>query len=195
MGCNPSKLLGIEEDARVDPNDPPDSMFYRLKLSTDQRCRALACIRSMEQRNIPYLFTRGLLLEFQANATWDVYIHVSDWDADVTSSFLKNVLKHIQYGLDQWLRKLNGFDGFTKQGVKVRLFGIVFQDVVIVDTNDVNTAFDRSSRVYNWAMNDENSPWCVKEVKRDTCGISIATRVTGKPAWVTPAWIRSRQSL
>lgn len=137
-----------------------DPTFRGLKIPPSRSCAFLATLKRMDELRLPHTTSVGILSGLNTQRTWDIYIFFSNWPSPVTSACVQRMMEQFQTSLDEWLSKLSGYNGFTKQRVKVRIFGFVFRRGVSTDSS-----FERRYGSYpivrEWLDTSEVSPWIV----------------------------------
>jgi len=149
MGCAPSKTVETIDDP-----------LFRGVSSRD-RARYRAYLAYMDNvRRLPHLTHPSLLLGMARRGVWTVYLHFSDWPVPVSATIVKALLAQMQSACTAWTKYVAGFEGFPKQKVRVKLFGIVLREGV-----KTTKSFDRTYEAYpvvrNWKEDDEHSPWLI----------------------------------
>ena len=140
MGCAPSKSRSgrrLRETSSAPVCQECDRPVFRggLAIPNHRKCAYAGVLDRMDALRLPYLTHRSLLSGFQANGTWDIHIHISDWPVPVTKACIDKLLSQFRKSVRGWLSGLKGYDGFTRKDVKVRLFGVVLCGDVATDAS------------------------------------------------------------
>lgn len=114
----------------------------------------------MDALRLPYYDSVSLLRGFNEHKTWDIYLFFSSWSGPVTSACVTRMMEQFRASHREWMSKLKGYNGFTTQRIRVRLFGFVFCRGVHTDATFERT-FGTYPTVRGWMDTSEVSPWIV----------------------------------
>lgn len=144
-----------------------DARFRGLYFTDAQRRRARAYIESMDAVARLHRTHVGLLGGIHAGGTWDIYLHFSNWDRPVTDAIVASLVAAYRSACRAWLAHLRGHDGFRRGRVRVRVFGFVFQQGVVLDPSFLRGRYRHHPRVVDWPADTEPSPWRVVRHDRE----------------------------
>ena len=141
-------------------------------ISVKERCKIISFLDFMDSKKLPYLTHHGLLLNFNKIKQWPIYFHFKDWKGPVTADAIDNILKNIQMSLNSWLEKLKGYNGFTTEYIKVKIFGFVFSSLVTTDST-FEDKYGTYPIVKKWDKDDESCPWVISYDEKEYTNISF----------------------
>lgn len=137
-----------------------DPTFRGLRIPASRSCSYAAILKRMDELRLPYRNSVSILRGFNEHKTWDIYLFFSSWEGPVTAACVTRMMEQFRESLRDWMSKLTGYNGFTTQSVRVRLFGFVFCRGVQTDAT-----FDKRYGAYpvvrEWMDTSEASPWIV----------------------------------
>ena len=137
-----------------------DPTFRGLGIPASRSCSFAAILKRMDELGLPYHTSVSLLRGFNEHKTWDIYLFFSNWSGPVTAACVTRMMEQFRASHREWMSKLKGYNGFTTQVVRVRLFGFVFCRGVRTDAT-----FDKKYQSYptvrEWMDTSEVSPWVV----------------------------------
>lgn len=139
-----------------------DPRFQGLAFTEAYHRRALAYIQRMDSLNPLYATHPGLLRGIHRNGTWDIYLHLSNWDRPITHSIVAALVAAFRRACRTWLSDLRGRAGFRSGAVQVRVFGFVFRKGVVLDASFLQGPYGNHPRVTEWPHDTEASPWRVR---------------------------------
>lgn len=139
-----------------------DDRFKGLSFTQSYYSRALAYIQRMDSLNPVYVTHPGILRGMHHSGTWDIYLHVCNWDRPITHSIVVKLVAAFRNACRTWLSDLRGRAGFRSGSVQVRVFGFVFQKGVVLDASFLQGSYGNHPRVTEWPHNTEASPWRVR---------------------------------
>ena len=195
MGANCSRERG---DVRT------RSVFHALPIPAADRARYEAYLSHMD--SMRPLYRTGLpslLRGMHEHGTWDIYLHFADWREVVTRDVVATLLRSVRSALRLWLSRLRGYNGFRRDRVRVRLFGIVLNDGVVSDATFDAAYGSKYPVVRHWRKSSEASPWALSEPGANLYSTSTALhslRVVGNRSaedatayhprrWSSPAFV------
>lgn len=137
-----------------------DPTFSGLGIRGSRSCSYAAILRRMDELRLPYHNSVSLLRGFNECRTWDIYLFFSKWSGPITAVCVTRMMEQFRASHREWMSKLRGYNGFTNQNIRVRLFGFVFCRGVETDAT-----FDKRYASYptvrEWMDTSEVSPWVV----------------------------------
>ena len=194
MGGGGSKKTTVNTESRyVDTGDLEsfnddgdtchDTIFTKMNAIRRDRCKMMRYMEHMEITNrIPYIDSHGLLLDMNVSKIWPIYIHFTSWgphnNTPISSTIVDNIVLQFTESKTIWLKNLKGFEGFTSDEIKVKIFGFVFMEGVKTDAT-FDSKYGGYPIVRNWSHDTETSPWRVKYFE-ETPGLRWS-KVTGTP--------------
>lgn len=137
-----------------------DPTFKGLGIPVSRSCSYAAILKRMDELRLPYHNSVSLLQGFQTHRTWDIYLFFSSWSGPVTAACVTRMMEQFRAAHREWMSKLRGYNGFTTQNVRVRLFGFVFCRGVQTDAT-FNKKYGAYPTVREWMDTSETSPWIV----------------------------------
>jgi len=136
-----------------------DPTFRGLKMGS-RSCAYAALLERMDELKLPHLTAASLLAGLNTQKTWDVYLFFPEWPGPVTAACVSRLMDQFRACCREWLSKLRGYNGFTTQAIRVRIFGFVFCEGVETDAT-----FDKKYGAYpivrKWTDTSEASPWII----------------------------------
>lgn len=137
-----------------------DTTFRGLAIPAKRSCLYVATLKRMDELRLPYINSTSLLQGFHTHKTWDIYLFFSDWSGPVTAACVNRMMEQFRASFSEWLSKLKGYNGFTTQTIRVRIFGFVFCSGVSTDAT-FDKAYGQYPIVRDWMDKSEVSPWVV----------------------------------
>ena len=74
--------------------------------------------------------------------------------------------------LNSWLEKLKGYNGFTTEYIKVKIFGFVFSSLVTTDST-FEDKYGMYPIVKKWDKDDESCPCVISYDEKEYTNISF----------------------
>tara|TARA_A100001015_G_scaffold79598_1_gene88323 strand:+ start:1387 stop:2451 length:1065 start_codon:yes stop_codon:yes gene_type:complete len=149
-----------------------DILLNLGSISTRERCKIISFLKLMDSKKLLYLTHHGILLNINKTKKWPIYFQFKNWKGPVTANAIDNILKNIQSSLDIWLEKLKGYNGFTTEYIKVKIFGFVFSSKVTTDSTFENK-YGGYPIVKKWDRDDESCPWVISYDEKEYTNISF----------------------
>ena len=137
-----------------------DPTFRGLAIPASRSCSYVATLKRMDELRLPYKNSTSLLQGFQTHKTWDIYLFFNSWSGPVTAACVKRMMEQFRASFREWMSKLKGYNGFTSQTIRVRIFGFVFCRGVRTDAT-FDREYGRYPTVREWSDTSEVSPWVV----------------------------------